>query len=185
MANCGTCKKLIKTPQETKNKLCDPCRKKKQDAEAQAKVKEQEAKSLQDKQGEMKKSADQVVKDRDTKEKRDKEIGKVSAQWNLLVTTAVDQVNALRKLNPKKDGINAGENNNVVIRQEMKDGKPVETRGNRTIPGGVDNAIQFQLPSSNPYKITKAEVSNQVNGYDTSDKGQFKFRRGTVLVHGE
>ncbi len=185
MANCGTCTKLIKTPQELKNKLCDSCRKKKQDAEAQKKVKEQEAKVLEDKQDTMKKAADKVVKDRETKVKRDKEIEKVAAQWNLLVTAAVEQVNALKKLNPTLDRINAGENKGVVIKKEMKDGKSVETKGDKIIPGGTNNAITFKLPSPNPYNITKAEVSNEVNGFDSSDSGKFKFRRAGALVHGE
>lgn len=175
MAQCSktNCKKPA-----TKDGLCaDHARLKAQQDQKDKQVKEQMAKKLAENQDKIKKAAELQKKNQVTKEAKDKEIVRIAALWNAQVTTVVTAVKGLRKLNPGNNGINAGNNANVIV-----DSKG--TKGSKTIPGGTNNPIAFTVPS-NSYGITKADIGPKVTGFDSSDSGTFKFRRDGILVHGK
>ncbi len=165
---CPVCKKNpLKSKQELKQKQCDKCRRNLEADTKNERVRQQEAKVLADKQDQLKAGAAKQEKQRDVSAARDKEIKKIAASWNRQITAVVSRVEKLRKENPKRKGINAGKN-----------------EGFADIPGGSDNPLSFVLPK-NDYGITKADVSPTISGFDSSDSGTIKFRRGDkIFVHG-
>jgi hypothetical protein len=172
MADCGYkgCKNILKTDQEKKNKVCDQCRKKKQDAEKVEQQKLLEKKKADENKAKIAAAAAESAKKDKWMADKKAEIAKIAATWNQQITAAATQVKNLRAANPTRQGINAGTN-----------------AGLPTIPGGNKNAIKLVLPS-NTFKITKAEVAPLIAGFDGSDSGTFKYRRGDkkdILIHCE
>lgn len=162
----------------TKDGLCaDHARLKAADELRQKQMKEQMAKKLADDEGKRKAAAELQKKNESAKKAKEQEIVRIAATWNTQVTNVVNQVKELRKLNPGRDGINAGNNANVNI-------DSAGNKGNKVIPGGTNNPVAFSVPS-NSHGITKADIAPKVNGFDNSDSGLFKFRRDGIFVHGK
>jgi Tfp pilus assembly protein FimV len=167
MPKCAKCDKPA-NPKGVPPTLCENHQRlKKQDDEKQARVKKQMEDKLKATEEARKEAALKAAKNEKDAAEKKKQIALLATQWNAQVKTVVTQVKNLRRLNPGNTGINAGKNGALG-----------------TIPGGTDNPISFALPSSNPHKITKAEVYKEMAGFEGSDSGSFKFRVDTVFVHG-
>src|SRR5262245_59409339 len=130
MADCGYkgCKNILKTDQEKKNKVCDQCRRKKQEAEKVEKNKILEKKKADENKAKI--AAAKLASDNKDKWMADKkkEIAKIAATWNQQIKAVETQVKNLRAANPTRQGINAGTNAELA-----------------TIPGGTNNPIKLAL----------------------------------------
>ena len=170
MAKCkkGNCDKQA-NPKGTPADWCaDHQRLKKQEDDKQARVKKQMEDKLKETEEARKQMAIKAKKLEETAEAKKKEVTRLAGVWNNQVNAVVTQVKNLRNANPGNNGINAGKNGTLG-----------------TIPGGTDNPISFALPSTNTYKIAKADIFAKMKGFDSSDSGTYKFRVDGVLVHGD
>jgi hypothetical protein len=140
---------------------------KKQEDEKQARIKKQMEDTRTATEDVRKESALKAAKNEKDAAERKRQIAQLATQWNAQVKAVVTKVKNLRQLHPNNSGINAGKNGALGV-----------------IPGGTDNPISFVLPAVNPHKISKADVYNEMAGFEGSDSGSFKFRVDTVFVHG-
>jgi len=169
MAACA--KSNCKKPANDKGKpptLCaDHQRLKAQEDLKQAQQKKQLEESLKKTEEARKEMALKAKEKEEAAAEKKKQIGEIAVLWNAQVRKVVNEVKKLRSENPENKGINAGENGELG-----------------TIPGGTGNPISFSLPSTNPHKISKADVYAKMSGFEGSDSGSFKFRIDGVFVHG-
>jgi hypothetical protein len=91
-------------------------------------------------------------------------VNKYKALWAGWIQDSEDRVNALRATKPQA---NAGENS-----------------GATDIPGGLKNEISLRM-SGQTHGATIADVCHSIRGYDSSDKGLFKFRRVSAAGNGK
>ncbi len=167
MPKCSKCDKPA-NPKGTPPTLCENHQRlKKQDDEKQAREKKQMEDKLKATEEARKAAALKATKMQEAADEKKKLIAALAVKWNAQVKVVVNEVKALRKKHPDKPGINAGKNGTLG-----------------TIAGGTDNPISFALPSSNPHKVSKAEVYDKMAGFEGSDSGSFKFRIDGVFVHG-
>lgn len=86
------------------------------------------------------------------------------AEWEREINSIIAEVEKLRVTDPSA---NAGSN-----------------KGGTTL-GGTNNPLQLSL-SGPTHGVTKGEILSSMHGFDSSDSGLFKFRRGsggTIFVH--
>ena len=176
--------KMCNAKEAKKDGLCADCwpKQKKKDEE-KLKVQKQielEKKKLADKQAEMKEAAAKQLKNQQLADAKKSKIPQVAAAWNTQIKGLVDNVESLRAKNPGKTGINAGKNQNVI---PTGGGNPTTV----TIAGGTDNPLALTMPSdAAKLGIEKRDVLSTISGFQSSDSGLFKFRRGKnsdVFIH--
>jgi len=111
--------------------------------------------------------AEKAEKKRAKEAAKSEKAGEFAIEWSGKIKAIVEAVKALRSQHPERQGINAGNNQNVG-----------------TTEGGTDNPVRFTTPS-NEYGITKGDIFRRMSGFDSSDSGTFKFRYDDIFVHAE
>ena len=149
-------------------KVADKARRDKQTAYRETRQTELLAAQQAERAKQQQQMADKAVRKRERDQAKQLRCGEIARDWNQQINAIVDQVKQLRAANPGRQGINAGEN-----------------AGAGDTLGGTENPIQLHLPA-NAYGIEMAEVLKTMAGFDQSDSGTYKFRRGgsgDIFVH--
>ena len=124
----------------------------------QQKADEQKAEEQRRKNEEVQKKAN---KQEEIRKKQGEAIDRHRTEWNSQINRVVTEVLRLREKDQKA---NAGRN------------------GVGNTKGGTSNPVELKL-TGETHGITKADVLNKMEGFESSDSGSYKFRRKDVLVH--